>query len=195
MTQTKEKLLELRKKASKRRPHFIRQDYHHRMRVEDDYWRSPKGRHSKMRQKIHGHRKKIAVGYRGPVEVRGLHRTGANFVRIENLAQLMNIDPKNSVVIVSSTIGAKKRYEILKAVVDKKISFANINAPKFITDFEAKQKAKKEAKAKPSTKAAPKAEEKKIEKKVEAPHVVKTTPEVKPKLETNTKPQAGVKTK
>lgn len=169
MTQTKEKLLELKKKISQRRPHFVRQDYHHRMKVEDDYWRAPKGRHSKMRQKIRSHRKKIAVGYRGPVEVRGLHRTGANIVRIENLSQLMKVNPQNSVVILSSTIGAKKRYEILKASIDKKISFVNVNASKFIADFEAKQKAKKEAKT-----AKPKTEAKKEEKPAQKPAEMKT---------------------
>lgn len=156
----KEKLLELRKKMSARRPHFVRQDYHHRMRVEDDLWRAPKGRHSKMRQRIHGHRKRVAVGYRGPVEVRGLYRTGAAIVRIENLAQLMNLDAKNSVVIISANVGAKKRYELLKKAAEKKISVINVNAPKVIADFEAKQKAKKEAKAKPVAKPETKAAEK-----------------------------------
>ena len=78
------KLLELRKKMSTKRPKFLRQDYHHRMKVQDDLWRAPKGRHSKMKQRKRSHRASVAIGYRGPAEVRGLHKTGAIIVRIEN---------------------------------------------------------------------------------------------------------------
>ncbi len=175
MTQTKEKLLELKKKMSARRPKFLRQDYHHRMKVEDDYWRSPKGRHSKMKQRKRSHRASVAVGYRGPAEVRGLHKTGAAFIRIENLQQLFAIDPKKSVVILSSKVGAAKRYQLLKAAVEKNISVVNVDAKKFIAGFEAKQKAKK---AKPETKS-------KTEIKTETKKAEKA--EIKPKLETNPK--------
>jgi large subunit ribosomal protein L32e len=157
------KLLELRKKMSKNRPKFLRQDYHHRMKVQDDLWRAPKGRHSKMRQNIHGHRAWISIGYRGPAEVRGLHKSGAEFVRIENLQQLIAVDPKKSVVILSSKVGAKKRYELLKKAVEKNIIVVNIDAKKFVADFDAKIKAKKEAKAKPLAKTAEKKTEKKPE--------------------------------
>jgi large subunit ribosomal protein L32e len=172
MTQTKEKLLELKKKMSARRPKFLRQDYHHRMKVEDDYWRSPKGRHSKMKQRKRSHRASVAVGYRGPAEVRGLHKSGAAFIRIENLQQLSAIDPKKSVVILSSKVGAAKRYQLLKAAVEKNISVVNVDTKKFIASFEAKQKAKK---AKPETKASEKTAEKKAE--------VKQTQEITPKPE------------
>jgi large subunit ribosomal protein L32e len=165
------KLLEIRKKMSTRRPKFLRQDYHHRMKVEDDYWRSPKGRHSKMKQRKRSHRASVAIGYRGPAEVRGLHKSGATFIRIENMQQLPAIDPKKSVVILSSKVGAVKRYELLKKAIEKNISVVNINAKKFIADFEAKQKAKKEVKTKPSEKTA--------EKKTE----VKQTQEIIPKPE------------
>jgi large subunit ribosomal protein L32e len=172
MTQTKEKLLALKKKMSTRRPKFLRQDYHHRMKVEDDYWRSPKGRHSKMKQRKRGHRASVAIGYRSPAEVRGLYKTGAIFIRIENLQQLSAIDPKKSVVILSSNVGAAKRYQLLKAAIEKNISVVNIDAKKFIAGFEAKQKAKK---AKPETKTSEKTAEKKTE--------VKQTQEITPKPE------------
>jgi len=177
------KLLEIRKKMSTRRPKFLRQDYHHRMKVQDDYWRSPKGRHSKMKQRKRGHRASVAVGYRGPAEVRGLHKSGAVFVRVENLQQLSAIDSKKSIVILSSKVGTVKKYQLLKTIIEKNISVVNVDAKKFIADFDAKQKAKKEAKTKPSAKSAEKkTETKTIEKKVEA----KQTQEITPKPEHKT---------
>jgi large subunit ribosomal protein L32e len=176
------RLLELRKKMAKVRPKFLRQDYHHRMKVQDDLWRAPKGRHSKMRQNIHGHRAWVEIGYRGPVEVRGLHKSGAVFVRVETMKQLSAIDPKTSIAIMSANVGARKKYDMFKLAIEKKIIFSNINPAKFIADFDAKQKAKKDAKA--ATK--PKSEETKKEEK-------KT--EVKPKIEHKTEVNAKSESK
>lgn len=161
-------LLGIRKKMSSNRPKFLRQDYHHRMKVEDDYWRAPKGRHSKIKQRKRGHRASVAVGYRSPVAVRNLHKTGAMIVRIENLQQLAAIDPKKSVIILSSTVGARKKYQLLKTAAEKNIPVINVSAKKFMTDFEAKEKAKTKPKEEPKAEAKPKAETKKIETKTEA---------------------------
>jgi len=159
-------LLGVRKKMSAKRPKFLRQDYHHRMKVEDDLWRAPKGRHSKMKQRKRGHRAAVAIGYRGPAEVRGLHKTGAAIFRIENLHQITAIDPKNSVIILSSTLGARKRYQLLKTAAEKNIPVLNINAKKFMADFDAKLQAK-EAKSKPKAEAEAKPAQKPAEKKTE----------------------------
>jgi large subunit ribosomal protein L32e len=163
-------LLGVRKKMSAKRPKFLRQDYHHRMKVEDDLWRAPKGRHSKMKQRKRGHRAAVAIGYRSPTEVRGLHKTGAIFIRVENLQQLAAVDPKKSIVILSSTVGARKRYQLLKASAEKNISIANINAKKFMADFEAKEKAK-------------------MKPKEEAKAEVKPKTAIKPETKTETKPK------
>jgi large subunit ribosomal protein L32e len=153
---TKAKLLEVRKEINKRRPKFLRQNYHFRKKVEDDLWRAPKGYHSKMRQHKRSHRKIVQMGYRNPVEVRGLHKSGAKFVYIQNMAALEKFNPKEEVAILSGKVGDKKRYDLLKAAVQKKISFTNIDAAKFIANFDAKQKIKKELKAvKPKSEAKP----------------------------------------
>jgi large subunit ribosomal protein L32e len=178
------RLLEQRKEMNKRRPKFLRQNYHFRKKVQDDFWRAPKGYHSKMRMRIHGHRKVVLIGYRNPEEVRGLHKSGAKFFYVAHLSDLEKFNPKTEVGILSGKIGDKKRYEILKAAVQKKLSFVNINAEKFVTNIELKMKAKKEMKSLTvKQKSEAKAAEKKPEPKVEAPKA-----EVKPK--TQFKPEA-----
>jgi len=186
----KTKLLELRKKMNVKRPKFLRQDYHHRVKVQDDVWRAPKGGQSKMRQKKRGHRASVRVGYRGPAEVRGLHRSGAKFVYVNNLSDINKIHPAHEIAILSANLGARKRHEILKLAIEKKIPFANINAEKFVTDFELKLKAKKEVKAaKVETKAV------KPEAKGETPKPAEKTEEIKTevKAETQVKPAAKKK--
>lgn len=144
------KLLELKKKLNKRRPKFLRQDYHHRLKVHDDFWRRPKGQHSKMRRREAGKRAVVQIGYRNPAAVRGLHKSGAKFVYVQDFKTLNKINPKEEIAVLSAKLGARKKYEILKAAIEKKINFANVRAEKFITDFEAKLKAKAAPKAKPA---------------------------------------------
>ena len=174
------KLLELRKKMNSKRPKFLRQNYHFRQKVHDDLWRAPKGGQSKMRQKKRSHRAAVRIGYRGPEEIRGLHRSGAEFVYVNTIADVDKVHPAHQIAILGANVGTKKRYDILKVAVQKKIPFANINVEKFIADFEAKLKIRKEAKAaKVGTKAEAKPETKveapKPAEKIEAPK-----PEVKP---------------
>ena len=189
---SKTQLLEQRQKMNKKRPKFLRQDYHHRIKVSDDYWRAPMGGQSKMRQRIRGHRVRIAVGYRSPVLVRGLHRSGAKFVHIKKLTDLYVIRPNDEIAILSSNLGAKKRHEILKAALERNIKFANVNAAKFVADFEAKVKLKKETKVAAAKPVAVKTEVK-TEVKAEAPKVAteKTeAPKTKPKSEPKEKKEA-----
>lgn len=184
----KAKLLEVRKEKNKRRPKFLRQDYHHRKKVQDDLWRSPKGYHSKMRSRKRGHRAKVVIGYRNPVDVRGLHRSGAEFVYVRNVADLANVHPAHHVAILSAGVGDRKKYAILKASQQQKIVFVNADAAKFIAAIDAKLKVKKDAKvavttakAKPAEK--PKAEAPKTEAKLQHP---------KPETKTAT-PKTGAK--
>ena len=67
-------LLELRNQMNKRKPAFIRQDFHKkRLRKR---WVRPRGLHSKVALKRSGHPRRVSVGYGSPREVRGLSREG-----------------------------------------------------------------------------------------------------------------------
>ena len=140
-------LLQVRKRNNKKRPKFLRQDYHHRMKVQDDYWRAPKGSQSKMREKRIGKRAVIKVGYRNPAAVRGLHWTGMKFVRVNNSAELERINPAAEIAIISGKLGAKKKYDVVKRAVERKVSISGMDVKKFVEKFESWQKEKRDAKA------------------------------------------------
>ncbi|MEM4714197.1 MAG: 50S ribosomal protein L32e, partial [Candidatus Nanoarchaeia archaeon] len=146
MKNAMEKLLTIREKIRKIRPKFLRQDYHHRLKVQDEFWRAPKGRHSKMRQKKRGKRAIVSVGWRSPAIVRGLHRSGLEFLKITNIQDLGKYDPKKHIAILSSKIGEKKRYAIAKLALEKNIKFANFKPEEFIKKVDSRRKKQEDKK-------------------------------------------------
>jgi len=180
-------LLQIRKANNKRRPKFLRQDYHHRKKVQDDYWRAPKGSQSKMREKRIGHRAVIKVGYRNPAAVRNLHWTGMHFTHVHNMAALDKINPAAEIAIISGKLGAKKKYEVVKRALEKKISISGMDVKKFVEKFESAQKAKREAKA---AKKVAEVKAKEEAAKTAAKPAEKPKEEAKPVAKPETKPQA-----
>lgn len=158
-----------KKKMDKKRPEFVRQDYHFRMRVHDYYWRRPRGHHSKVRRGEAGKGKMVQAGYRSPAELRGINLHGFRPIRVETLEQLKKINPKDEIAIAASNLGLKKKVQLAKFAAEKNITFANIkDAKKFVADAEAQMKARKEARktaVEKKTKAEKKEEKKKEEKK------------------------------
>lgn len=153
-----ERLLKLKAEMKKKKPKFVRQEYGKRARLAE-CWRKPKGRHSKMREERAGKRPIVKIGYRTPKAVRGLNRAGLKEALVANVQQLAKIDPKTQIAVLSSRIGKKKKFEILKRALELKIKFANIkDIQKVLSRIEQEKKKKAEKKA----------EEKKEEKKVES---------------------------
>jgi large subunit ribosomal protein L32e len=162
-------LLEVRRKLKKKKPEFLRQDAHKVKKLEKK-WRQPKGRHSKMRYKLRSYRKQPSIGYSSPKAVRGLDSKGRIEFRVENINDLEKIK-NNEVIVIGSTVGAKKKVAILKKIQEKKLIVKNVkNIEEFIKQIEERLKKKKEEttkkekeKKKSKEEALKKAEEKKKE--------------------------------
>ncbi len=168
-------LLNVRKELKKKKPTFLRQDAHKVKRLKKN-WRRPKGRHSKMRLRFGGYRKLPAVGYSSPKKVRGLTREGFKEIIVNNIKDLDRIN-ENSVAVIGSTVGLKKRLEILKKIKELKLkcnfkdidgfikkAMENIEKKKALAKkkIELKEKAKKEALKKVEQKKEKKPTEKEI---------------------------------
>lgn len=164
-----EKLLAIKKRMNKKRPHFIRQDYSFRIKVHDYYWRRPKGYHNKVRRGEAGKGKMVQAGYRSPAELRGINLRGFRLIHVETIKQLEKVNPKEEMAILSSNLGLKKKLAMIKFAESKNIKFTNIkDEKKFVADVEAQMKARKEARKKAvekKTKSEKKEEKKKEEKK------------------------------
>jgi len=162
-------LLAARAKMKARKPSFTRQDQHKRNEIKSTGWRRPKGLHSKMREGRKGYKIKISIGWKSPEEVRGMHPSGLRPVMVHRAEDLAKIDTKTQGAMISSSVGGKKKLQILAAAKGK-ITILNCKdiegaIKKINNDLDAR---KKEAKMRQERKDKNKKETTKtIEKKVE----------------------------
>ena len=117
-----ERLLAQRKRQGK--PQFNRQDHHKKSRVPTS-WRRPRGTLSKQRLGIKGKGDTVEAGYRTPTEVRGLHPSGFEEVRVHNVDGLEGVDGDMQAVRIASTVGGRKRERIEETAEDRGIRVLN----------------------------------------------------------------------
>jgi large subunit ribosomal protein L32e len=117
--------LSLRRTIADRRPGFRRQQWFEYKRLERSGWRRPTGQDSAQRRHFGYRPNVVRVGYRGPRAVRGLHASGFEEVRVENVGDLARIDPKKQAARVSATVGRRKLKDIYEAADEKKIRILN----------------------------------------------------------------------
>ncbi|RLJ05394.1 MAG: 50S ribosomal protein L32e [Candidatus Aenigmatarchaeota archaeon] len=107
-----------------KKPKFKRQEQDFQKLLKDA-WRRPKGKQSKLRKGIKGRGRKPSPGYRKAKETRGLNRKGLKEIRIHTVSELEKLNPEQEAAIIGSTVGKKKRLEILKKAEELGITLAN----------------------------------------------------------------------
>ncbi|MCX8181565.1 MAG: 50S ribosomal protein L32e [Candidatus Methanomethyliaceae archaeon] len=117
--------LKIRKKISQKRPDFVRQEANRFPRLGEK-WRSCTGIRSKMRLKKKGRAAIVESGYRGPLLSRGLHPSGKREILVYNVESLDKIDSKTAVVRIASTVGKRKRLEIIEKSKTLGLTVVNI---------------------------------------------------------------------
>lgn len=158
------KLLEIRKDRKSKKPNFVRQDSHKKAEIKTR-WRAARGLHSKMRLGFKGYRKTPSQGYRSPIKVRGLHPSGLKPIIINNISQLSTIDKESQGAIVASSVGVKKKIDILKKAKELGITILNIkDTEKFVKQAQEKIAKRKEQREKTKQKKEEKKPKKKDEK-------------------------------
>lgn len=78
-----------------------------------------------MRQKLKGKRKSPSTGYRNPREVRGLHPSGKEVVRVFNTFDLEEVNPETQIAQIGSKVGTKKRIAIINLAEDLDVHIIN----------------------------------------------------------------------
>jgi len=118
------KNLRLRLKQKRKKPEFIRQGGKNLKRLGEK-WRKPRGMHSKLRK----HKKAKGFlpqsGYGSPKSVRYLHPSGFEERLVFNLNDLEKINPEKQACRIASTVGKKKRLEIMRKTEELKIKVLN----------------------------------------------------------------------
>ncbi|MEM7826253.1 MAG: 50S ribosomal protein L32e [Candidatus Aenigmatarchaeota archaeon] len=88
-------------------------------------WRRPRGMHSKIRIRKKSKIKMPNIGWGAPKNLRYLHPSGFKEVLVHNPKDLEKIDPKTQAARIASSVGKKKRQEILKKAEELKIKVLN----------------------------------------------------------------------
>ncbi|NQU79824.1 hypothetical protein HQ545_08715 [Candidatus Woesearchaeota archaeon] len=173
-----EELLKKRRLLKKKKPEFIRQDAHKKKKLGWK-WRKPKGSDSKMRVSRRGYKRSVRKGWGSPVLVKGLDRSGLLPVMVSTQTQLETINPKTQIMVMPSSVGTKRRTELVTQAISKGITVQNYkDSQKFLDEakenFESRKKERKKVKeerdnkreaAKKKADKKDKKEEKKEEKK------------------------------
>ncbi|MBI4154592.1 50S ribosomal protein L32e [Candidatus Woesearchaeota archaeon] len=145
------KLLELRKEIKKKMPSFVRQGYNKKRRLGKK-WRRARGRHSKMRVGFRGKANVVNPGYGSPKAVRGLDLNGFKGIVVNNVNDLNKVKDN---IIIGKNVGQKKRLELIKTALEKKIKILNLMNPeaylKQVTELLRKKKEEKKAEKKEVT--------------------------------------------
>ncbi|NPA85291.1 MAG: 50S ribosomal protein L32e [Crenarchaeota archaeon] len=107
-------------------PEFIRYHWWRYYRLERGYkWRKPKGNDNKSRLQLKGYPPIVKVGYRTPKQYRDLHPSGLKPVIVHNVKELEKVDKDKHIVYIASSVGKRKRQEILKRAQELGIRVAN----------------------------------------------------------------------
>lgn len=117
-------LVAKRKELAENRPAFIRQESWRYVRIHPP-WRKPKGVDNKVRRQDKGWPALVRIGYRGPVEARGLHPSGHFEVLVQRVSDLDRLVPGRDVARIGGTVGAKKREAILRRATELGLRVVN----------------------------------------------------------------------
>ncbi|TKJ17447.1 hypothetical protein CEE44_02835 [Candidatus Woesearchaeota archaeon B3_Woes] len=152
-------IVNLRNMKKKKKPDFNKQSSHKKKRLANK-WRKPRGSDSKIKIGRKGYPRKVKVGFRGPVEARGMSRDGQNIVLIKNMNDIKGLN-KDDVVCLSN-FGIKKKIEIVKECLKLNLKIMSLKDPaKFLSDSETNLKEQKESKKKKQEEKSKKIAEKK----------------------------------
>ena len=159
-----ENLLRVREIIKSKKPEFLRQDFNKKARLRRR-WKRPKGVHSKIRHNVKGKPKPVEQGYRSPEKVRGLHKSGLIMKVISTPKELEKLEKGKHGIIISLTVGNKKRIDIIKKSLQTGFDILNIKNPQdFVAKAEERLALKKNAEKKKGEVKEPKKEEKLSEK-------------------------------
>lgn len=116
--------LKARKVLKAKKPAFKRQEGWRHAKLKDS-WRSPKGRHSKLRLREKARGSVVSIGYGSPRDVQGVNRLGYREVRVSTPSEIESLNPREEMIVISASVGRRKREDILKLAAEKKIHVAN----------------------------------------------------------------------
>ena len=117
-------LLEKRKERYRVQPAFKRGEWF-RYKKLGTHWRRPRAVTNKMRLGLRYRPSKVRIGFGKPAAVRGYHPSGFLEIMIFTVNDLEGVNPKVQAARIGSTVGTRKRIQIIDAADAKGIRVLN----------------------------------------------------------------------
>jgi len=119
-------------------PTFLRRNWDKFSRLgknkrKKQVWRSPKGRHNKMRLKRKGYPAVVSIGYKT--------EENKKMILVNSPKELDKIGKEDMIIV--GKVGNRKRTEIVNKAKEKGIKIQNINLKKFTKKIKAESKENK----------------------------------------------------
>ncbi|MFX1263869.1 MAG: 50S ribosomal protein L32e [Promethearchaeota archaeon] len=132
-TLTDQRLLRIAKEKRRKQPKFRHEQAHRWTRVSDS-WRKVRGIDSATREKRKGRIAMVSSGYRKPKSVRGMHPSRFTEVYVERPSDVEGLDPDIHAVRIGSTVGLRKRQEIIRRADALMVRVLNPGAPEAVAE-------------------------------------------------------------
>ncbi|KUO39271.1 MAG: 50S ribosomal protein L32 [Hadesarchaea archaeon DG-33-1] len=116
-------------KEKRRMPRFRRQEWF-RFRKLGEKWRRPRGKDSKMRLGERGKPVLPSVGYKLPKSTRGSHPSGLAEITVSRPGEIDKVNPSRQAVRIASSVGRRKREQILARANELGIKVLNLGVKK-----------------------------------------------------------------
>ncbi|MHA2385849.1 MAG: 50S ribosomal protein L32e [Candidatus Thorarchaeota archaeon] len=126
-----QRLLRIAKAKKKKQPKF-RHEQAHRWKRVNDSWRKVRGIDSATREKRKGRIAMVSAGYRKPKAIRGMHPSRYIEVYVHRPADIEGLDPDIHAIRIGSTVGLRKRQEIIQKADAMLLRVLNPGAPESV---------------------------------------------------------------
>lgn len=120
-------MTEENKTAKRKKPKFLRNDWHKKIRLgrkikKKRKWHGAKGRQNKLRLNRKGHQQRPKIGWGANKNEKSFIQ-GVDAIRVENIKEVMAV--KKGFGIIIAKVGTKKRKEIIAKANEMKIKILN----------------------------------------------------------------------
>jgi len=115
------------KTIKRKKPKFLRNDWHKKIRLgrkikKKRKWHGAKGRQNKLRLNRKGHQQRPKVGWGAEKNTKNFIQ-GIEAIRVENIKEVIAV--KKGLGIIIAKVGARKRKEIITKANEMKIEILN----------------------------------------------------------------------
>ena len=126
-----QRLLRIAKEKKKKQPKFRHEQAHRWTRVSNS-WRKVRGIDNATREKRKGRIAMVSAGYRKPKAIRGMHPSRYIEVYVHRPADIEGLNPDIHAIRISSTVGLRKRQEIIQKADAMLLRVLNPGAPESV---------------------------------------------------------------